>query len=94
MTRAPVALKCDPEAFLAVWIGVKRFEVRRDDRKFRVGDVLRLQEHQRQDTPGGGVYSGASIDALVTFKLPGGRYGLPDDLCVLGIEVIGRRPAS
>lgn len=90
MIRSPICLKTDPDPFLAVWTGVKRFEVRNDDRKFRVGDVLRLQEFQRQDTPGGGVYSGASIDAIVTFKLPGGKYGLPDGLCVLGIDVIGR----
>lgn len=90
MTRATIHLKTDPMPFLDVWVGIKRFEVRKDDRKFCVGDTLRLLEFQRDDTPAGGTYSGASIDVLVTYKLPGGKYGLPDDLCVLGIEVIGR----
>ncbi len=38
------ALKCWPEPFAAVRDGRKRFEFRKDDRGFAVGDVLELKE--------------------------------------------------
>lgn len=47
------ALKCWPSFFGDVCDGSKTFEVRRDDRGFRVGDTLRLMEF----TPGYG-YTG------------------------------------
>ena len=38
------ALKIDPQYFEAVRSGKKRFELRKDDRDFRVGDYLALNE--------------------------------------------------
>ena len=40
-------LKTDPEYFAAVRSGEKRFELRRNDRDFRVGDYLALNEYDR-----------------------------------------------
>jgi hypothetical protein len=37
-------LKIDPKWFAAVEVGIKRAEIRKNDRGFRVGDVLLLQE--------------------------------------------------
>ncbi len=37
-------LKCDPKPFAAVISGRKKFEIRRDDRGFNVGDILQLKE--------------------------------------------------
>lgn len=37
-------LKTAPEHFEAVWSGAKTAELRKDDRGFSVGDVLRLRE--------------------------------------------------
>jgi hypothetical protein len=39
-------LKCWPEPFAAILSGEKRHEIRRDDRGFKVGDVLRLREYR------------------------------------------------
>jgi hypothetical protein len=37
-------LKCWPEYFKAIVCGIKRFELRKNDRDFRVGDTLHLRE--------------------------------------------------
>lgn len=83
-------LKTWPEPFRAVLDGRKLFEVRRDDRGFEVGDVLRLlewdpsawQENLRLDHAG---YTGRELSRMITYKVAGGSWGLPHDLCVLGL---------
>lgn len=90
-------LKCWPESFRAVVAGTKTYEVRKDDRGYMVGDYLRLDEWEP-----GGVAWHSSIDGWlsgnkasltgehqwvrVTYKTPGGSWGLPTDLCILGFE--------
>jgi hypothetical protein len=77
-------LKTHPPPFEDVWQGRKPYEVRNDDRKYAVGDVLILREWD----PDTLLYSGRIITASVTYKTEGGRYGLPPELCVLGIRVV------
>lgn len=55
-------LKCWPDDYAAVMRGTKRFEVRRNDRGFRVGDVLWLREYE-PDIPG--VYTGRGCQVVV-----------------------------
>ncbi len=38
-------LKCHPHFFAAIVEGKKTFEIRRDDRKYRVGDTMTLREY-------------------------------------------------
>lgn len=75
-------LKTWPEPFQAVWIGVKKYEVRKDDRGYKVGDTLLLREWSPETKE----YTGRQIVAGVTCKTEGGGFGLPSDMCVLGIE--------
>lgn len=75
-------LKTWPEFFEAVASGNKTFEVRRDDRYFRVGDVLVLREYE----PTIKRYTGREIRRTVTYKLRGGRFGIDPDFCVLGLS--------
>lgn len=70
------ALKIWPEYFEAVLDGRKRFEIRRDDRGYKVGDVLNLREWD----PAKERYTGRMLDASVTYLLqpdPGDRTGAP-----------------
>jgi Domain of unknown function (DUF3850) len=50
-------LKCWPEYFAKVLSGEKRFEIRRNDRRFQAGDPVTLREYE----PGTDTYTGAEL---------------------------------
>lgn len=60
--------------------GRKTFELRKNDRDYRVGDLLELMEFAE------GRYSGRSIKAEVTYILED-YTGLDDDYCILAIRI-------
>lgn len=60
-------LKSWPEYFAAVADGTKTFEVRKDDRGFRVGDHLRLREWD----PATDDYTGREVERRVTYIFRG-----------------------
>lgn len=68
--------------FHSVIIGDKKYEIRSNDRDFRVGDTLLLREWE----PDFG-YSGESVSVVVTYLTKGGEWGIPDGLCVMSIEL-------
>lgn len=68
--------------FAAVWDGLKPYEIRRNDRDYKVGDRLVLREW----TPVTNRYLGRKVEVVVTYMTRGGEWGLPDDLCVLGFD--------
>jgi len=74
-------LKCWPVPFDAMVAGAKPYEIRKDDRDYRVGDIL----IPRLWNPTSQTYDGRHIARLVTYKTSGGEWGLPPDLCVLGL---------
>jgi len=83
-------LKTWPAYFDAVRRGDKRFEVRRDDRGYAVGDTLLLREwdpslrHEGLTEADG--YTPRSLRCSVTYVMPGGRFGIDPQFCVLGIS--------
>lgn len=84
-------LKTHPGPFEEVWAGRKSYEIRVSDRDFAVGDTLELREFE----PSSEWYSGRKLIARVTYMTRGGEWGLPPNLCVLGIKVLtwtGRLP--
>ena len=56
------ALKIYPEYFEAVKSGVKTFEIRKNDRAFRVGDYLLLKEYNKIEQ-----YTGRMLVVRVTY---------------------------
>lgn len=74
-------LKIWPEYFRDVLLGVKSFEVRKNDRDFEVGDELRLREW----IPEIEQYTGQWILVNVTYIL-GGRLKV-DGLAIMGIKI-------
>ena len=80
-------LKTWPEPFHELWHGAKRFEIRKNDRGFKVNDVLVL----RRWRPNTERYSGRTVIARVDYIVQG-RWGLPRDLCVMGLIEVSRWP--
>jgi hypothetical protein len=100
VTRRHHVLKTWPEPFQAILDGRKRHEIRVDDRGFAVGDVLNLKEWDPSpvmctvtpystvptERPAG--YTGREVNVRVTYLTPGGKWGLPEGLCVMSIEAV------
>ena len=80
-------LKTDSEVFQAVVDGRKTFEIRFNDRDFKVGDELVLLEtiHTGEQMKHGKplLYSGNELHKTVSYVLSG--YGLQDGWVILGI---------
>lgn len=78
-------LKCAPEPFEAVKSGLKKFEYRKFDRDFEVGDVIVLQKFESF----GQRYFDSQIAARIEYMLTAGSgFGVPDGYCVMSIRVI------
>lgn len=75
-------LKTWPKQFGAVVSGVKRFDVRKDDRGFAVGDAVVLDEWDPDEEK----YTGAMAYFHVVYKLDGGQFGIEPGYCVLGLS--------
>ncbi len=75
-------LKIWPTFFDAVRDGIKPFEVRKNDRHFRVGDVLQLQEW----SPSTGEFTGRTLQRVVVYILAGGQFGIEEGYVVLGFD--------
>lgn len=80
-------LKTWPEFFRAVKDERKTFEVRKNDRDFREGDTLVLEEYDPQT----GLYSHDQVTRYVTYVLKGGHFGIAEGFAVLGLTAT--RPA-
>ena len=76
-------LKILPEYYDAVRCGDKRFEIRKNDRNFHSGDILRLKEWD------GEKYTGKELDVLVRYVLYGmDEYGLSEGYCIMSIDAM------
>lgn len=79
-------LKVHPTPFKALAELRKRFEFRKDDREYKVGDVLLLQEYDPLVLDEGKRYTGNTLLRVVTYKLPGGTFDVPPGYCVLSLR--------
>ena len=73
-------LKIRPEYFSAVRSGHKRFELRKNDRNFKIGDRLVLCEWNESG------YSGEKVCCLIDYVLKG-HDGLDESYVILGISL-------
>ena len=75
-------LKCWPEYFQAIVDGRKTFEVRKNDRDFRVGDVLLLREYILASN----LYTGGEKHVRVTYIMGSAHGGVTNGYVVMGIS--------
>lgn len=81
-------LKCWPQFFNAIADGSKPFELRKDDRDFRVGDILHLREWIPLNAPRGPIgYTGRDVHRRVTYILDAELAGdwLPEGMVAMGL---------
>lgn len=79
-------LKTIDRYFEAVERGEKTFEVRRNDRAFQTGDILKLvkvDDRGRYDYPW--PHDPPAIYRRITYLLQGGQFGIEPQYCVLGL---------
>lgn len=74
-------LKIYPKYFEDVLSGKKKFEIREDDRRFCIGDVLILKEWDNIK------YSGREIKAKVSYLIDDKFVGIQPGYVVMGIEL-------
>jgi len=73
-------LKTLPEYFEAVFMGKKNFEIRENDRDFKVGDFVTLMEYDAKTG-----YTGKKLSRRITYIFKGGNYGLHENFVILSI---------
>ena len=73
-------LKVKPQYFKDILRGVKKFEVRRNDRNFKVNDLMVLEEY---DSKG---YTGKYINTEITYVLDDTEY-CKEGYVVLGFKI-------
>jgi hypothetical protein len=79
-------LKAWPNGFEATLRGVKPFQIRRADRDFKVGDILRLKEF----LPESQTYTGRFIRARVLYVTEEREFpGLEAGFVLMGIGSVG-----
>lgn len=74
-------LKIWPEYFEAVRIGLKNFEIRKNDRGFQIGDTLLLREYNANTEE----FSGKSIERVITYIVEGPPF-MAEGWAVLGMK--------
>lgn len=77
-------LKTWTEYFDKIISGEKKFEVRKNDRNFKVGDTLILKEWVNHGMAG--YYTGEEHTVSVSYILQGGQFGIEKDYIVMSIQ--------
>lgn len=84
MPRPVHELKTWPEAFRGLTHGLKMHEVRKWDRDFQVGDVLRLREWD----PDTKEYTGNDFTVEITWLTDPSTYGMPVEFVVMSVRPV------
>ena len=86
-------LKIWPEYYDAVENGIKTFEIRKNDRDFKVGDTIRLREYDpmMETEIDAERFTGRNVEVCIVYMLTSMDYptGIPEGYCILGIRAIG-----
>ncbi len=74
-------LKLYPQYYKAIFSGEKTFELRKNDKDYQVGDILKIREWDGEN------FTGHSMMVRISYVQKGnGKYGLSEGFCVLGLK--------
>lgn len=74
-------LKTWKEYFEEVFMGRKTFEVRKNDRNFKKGDILILKEWDNEKQE----YTGRQMARGISYILTGGQFGVENGFVVMAL---------
>jgi len=74
-------LKIAPRYYEDIKQGVKTFEVRKNDRDYKVGDSLLFRAYENGEY----INPDIGVSAIIRYILQGGQYGISGDYVILGI---------
>jgi hypothetical protein len=77
-------LKVHTRFFSDLFNGKKTFEVRKNDRGFKIGNILILRDYNDTKEE----YNGGYIIAVVTYVLHGGDYGIEEGYVCMCFDII------
>ena len=90
-------VKCWRAYFADIKAGIKTFDLRRDDRKYKVGDILEICEWNEKDQE----YTGEELTRRICYKLDGvgigaiaPLIGLNHGYCILGLMPTTIQPTA
>lgn len=75
-------LKLDPRYYDDSAAGIKTFEIRKNDRDFKVGDILELREYVWSGLENRGAYTGAVHWKVITYILDDEEYFRDGFVCL------------
>lgn len=65
--------------------GIKKFEIRKNDRNFQAGDRVIFIEYNEKTR----LKLNGKLKAVITYIIPGAQFGIDKKYCVFGFELIG-----
>jgi len=84
-------LRTWPDEFWAVKFSDKTFDYRKNDRDFKIGDLVLLKEYD-PDEEMGNEYTGQRFLCEITYIIDGAvapkQYGIPAEYCILGLNPV------
>ena len=75
-------LKTWPKYFQEIFRGDKDFEVRKNDRDYKLGQELVLREYN----PDTKEFTGRILHRSIKYILYGGQFGIEEGFCVMGLS--------
>lgn len=72
-------LKIWPEYFEEILAGTKTFEVRKNDRDFKTGDILLLMETIDD------MHTGRGVSKTISYILQGGQFGIAEGYVIMSL---------
>lgn len=77
-------IKCLPEFFERSKAGLKNYEIRKNDRDYKVGDILVLEAYDLNKN----IFLGEKLERKVEYILPGGQFGIDPEYVILELGII------